>query len=96
MDNQKDGNMKGMILKALRMENEVVSGEILSSILGISRVSVWKHIKKLKELGYKIEATPKGYRLTGKSDFLYPWEFPKRSSKIHYYHKTASTMNLAA
>lgn len=87
--------MKGRILNVLKMENDVVSGEMLSSKLSVSRVSVWKHIKKLKELGYKIKATPKGYRITGKSDFLYPWEFPERSTRIHYYHKTASTMDIA-
>jgi BirA family biotin operon repressor/biotin-[acetyl-CoA-carboxylase] ligase len=51
--------MKGQILKILRMQKAVVSGETLSSHLGVSRVSIWKHIKKLQEFGYHVQATPK-------------------------------------
>ncbi|MDP3286602.1 MAG: HTH domain-containing protein, partial [Desulfobacterales bacterium] len=39
--------MKGRILSILRAENGIVSGETISSALGISRVSIWKHIHKL-------------------------------------------------
>ena len=70
--------MKGKILTELRSCKDIVSGEYLSSILGISRVSVWKHIKKLQELGYKIDASPKGYRLAEEKDALFHWEFPER------------------
>jgi BirA family biotin operon repressor/biotin-[acetyl-CoA-carboxylase] ligase len=87
--------MKEKILNILRAEKEVVSGEDLSSRLGVSRVSVWKHIKKLQEVGYSIEATPKGYVLTGTPDVLYPWEFGDRASKIHYFDAVDSTMNIA-
>ena len=87
--------MKEKILNILRAEKEVVSGEDLSSRLGVSRVSVWKHIKKLQEAGYTIEATPKGYVLTGTPDVLYPWEFGDRASKIHYFDAVDSTMNIA-
>ena len=42
----------------------VVSGEELSTHLNVSRTAVWKHIKSLKDLGYRIEAVPsQGYRL---------------------------------
>jgi BirA family biotin operon repressor/biotin-[acetyl-CoA-carboxylase] ligase len=87
--------MKGKILKILRAEKDVVSGEDLSSRLGISRVSVWKHIKKLQEIGYHIEATAKGYFLVGTPDVLYPWEFGDRESKIHYFDAVDSTMDIA-
>ena len=87
--------MKEKILNKLRAEKEVVYGEDLSSRLGVSRVSVWKHIKKLQEVGYSIEATPKGYVLTGTPDVLYPWEFGDRASKIHYFDAVDSTMNIA-
>jgi BirA family transcriptional regulator, biotin operon repressor / biotin---[acetyl-CoA-carboxylase] ligase len=53
----------------------VVSGEDLSSALHVSRTAVWKHIKSLKELGYKIEAVPSvGYRLLAVPDLLLPAE----------------------
>ena len=87
--------MKGKILKILRMQKAVVSGETLSSQLGVSRVSIWKHIKKLQEFGYHVRATPKGYRLISTPDALYPWEFANRESKIHYFDEVASTMDVA-
>ena len=87
--------MKRKILNILRSEKEVVSGENLSDRLGISRVSVWKHIKKLQEVGYHIEATPKGYFLVSTPDVLYPWEFSDRESKIHYFDAVDSTMDIA-
>jgi BirA family biotin operon repressor/biotin-[acetyl-CoA-carboxylase] ligase len=87
--------MKGQILKILRAESDVVSGERLSAYLKISRVSVWKHIKKLREFGYHIQATPKGYRMINDPDVLYPWEFGDRELKIHYFDKVTSTMDVA-
>lgn len=87
--------MKGQILSILRRETGVVSGEVLSIHLGISRVSVWKHIKKLQEVGYDIKATPKGYRLVRVPDVLYPWEFGDKEPKIHYFDEVDSTMDIA-
>jgi BirA family transcriptional regulator, biotin operon repressor / biotin---[acetyl-CoA-carboxylase] ligase len=87
--------MKGQILKILRAESAVVSGETLSAHLKISRVSIWKHIQKLREFGYHILATPKGYRLTNDPDVLYPWEFGDRELKIHYFEDVTSTMDVA-
>jgi len=87
--------VKGKILNILRDEKNVVSGEVLSDRLGISRVSIWKHIKKLREIGYPIEATSKGYCLISRPDVLYPWEFGDRESKIHYFDAVDSTMDVA-
>lgn len=87
--------MKSKILNILRKEKSIVSGETLSRHLKISRVSIWKHIGKLKEFGYQIESTPKGYRLISSPDVLYPWEFPGRESKIHYFEEVESTMDIA-
>jgi len=87
--------VKGKILNILRDEKNVVSGEVLSDRLGISRVSIWKHIKKLREIGYPIEATSKGYCLISAPDVLYPWEFGDRESKIHYFDAVDSTMDVA-
>jgi len=87
--------LKGRILTILRSENGIVSGEKISSELGISRVSIWKHIHKLQESGYNIISTPKGYRLISSPDAVFPWEFPGRESKIHYFPEVTSTMDIA-
>lgn len=53
----------------------IVSGEELSGVLQVSRTAVWKHIKSLKDLGYRIEAVPsQGYRLVASPDLLIPAE----------------------
>ncbi len=87
--------MKGKILDTLRKEGGVVSGEALSSMLGVSRVTIWKHIQKLQDIGYPIESTPKGYRLSGSPDLLFPWEFPGREDRVHFFPELPSTMNVA-
>lgn len=87
--------MKGRILNILRSENGIVSGEVISSALGISRVSIWKHIHKLQEAGYDIRPTTTGYQLIGSPDALFPWEFPGKEEKIHYYPEVSSTMDIA-
>jgi BirA family biotin operon repressor/biotin-[acetyl-CoA-carboxylase] ligase len=87
--------MKGQLLKILREKKQVVSGEVLSAALGISRVAIWKHVRKLQELGYQIVSTPRGYRLESSPDNLFSWEFPGRESKIHYFPVVTSTMDIA-
>ena len=87
--------MKSQILKILRNNESIVSGQTLSADLGISRVSIWKHIQKLQALGYDIAATAKGYRLENSPDAPYPWEFPDWKFKIHYYSELTSTMERA-
>ena len=87
--------MRGKILQILRTCENVISGEAISTELGISRVSVWKHIQKLKSLGYDIDAGPTGYRLKCSPDALYSWEFGHRSSAIHYFEEIPSTMDTA-
>jgi BirA family transcriptional regulator, biotin operon repressor / biotin---[acetyl-CoA-carboxylase] ligase len=52
-----------------------VSGEELSKKLKVSRTSVWKHIRGLREEGYEIESSPRlGYRLLSAPDLLLPVE----------------------
>ena len=87
--------MKAAILNALRKSRAVVSGEHLSAELGTSRVTVWKHIQKLQELGYAIASTPRGYQLSNSPDTPFPWEFPGREDRIHYYPRVESTMTVA-
>ena len=64
--------MKEEILKMLKDSNgNFVSGEDLSSELGVSRAAVWKNINQLKALGYVFEsASRKGYRLMESPDIL--------------------------
>ncbi|MFW6241106.1 MAG: biotin--[acetyl-CoA-carboxylase] ligase, partial [Thermodesulfobacteriota bacterium] len=91
--------MKGRIVQLLReppqTEDVVVSGETLRTGLGVSRVTVWKHIRSLGEMGYEIAATPKGYRLLSSPDIPYPWEFPGREDRVHYFPELDSTMTVA-
>ncbi|MCJ7575325.1 MAG: biotin--[acetyl-CoA-carboxylase] ligase [Dehalococcoidia bacterium] len=87
--------MKGQILEALRERTHYVSGEALSHQLGTSRVSIWKHIRGLKEDGYVIEASAKGYRLVSSPDLLLPYEFPGLEQRIHYFPEIGSTMDAA-
>jgi BirA family biotin operon repressor/biotin-[acetyl-CoA-carboxylase] ligase len=87
--------MKDRILKILKQDKTVVSGQSISAQLGISRVSVWKHIQKLQALGYDIPATASGYRLENSPDIPYPWEFPGWESRLIYHPELPSTMAVA-
>ncbi|HCW52186.1 MAG TPA: biotin--[acetyl-CoA-carboxylase] ligase [Clostridium sp.] len=63
--------MEEKIINILKSSNDYVSGEYLSNELNVSRTSVWKHIKKLKSKGYKIEGiSNKGYKLIQSPDKL--------------------------
>jgi BirA family biotin operon repressor/biotin-[acetyl-CoA-carboxylase] ligase len=87
--------MKAEILKILRAEKENVSGEMFSLALGVSRVSIWKHIQKLREAGYDIETSRKGYRLIHSPDVPFSWELAERASRVHYFEEASSTMEIA-
>ena len=83
-------------------QSEFLSGEKLSKSLSLSRTAVWKNIKKLKSLGYKIESRPKsGYRLQQSTDLLVPWEVSDGlqtdiiGRKIYYFGTIDSTQNFA-
>jgi BirA family biotin operon repressor/biotin-[acetyl-CoA-carboxylase] ligase len=87
--------MKGQILDALRESGGYLSGEMLSRGLGVSRVSIWKHIRSLKKDGYVVEASPRGYMLISSPDLLLPYEFPHLEQRIHYFPEIGSTMDAA-
>ena len=87
--------MKGQILSALRERGGYLSGVTLSQQLGISRVSIWKHIRGMAEDGYVIEASPRGYKLVSSPDRLLPYEFPDSEQRIHYFPEIDSTMDVA-
>jgi len=83
-------------------DSEYLSGQDLSDVLKISRVAVWKHIKKIKTLGYKIESKQKlGYRLVTNTEKLLPWEIIKNlktdliGKRVYYFEEIDSTQNFA-
>lgn len=88
--------MKRRILQHLRNAPDVVSGEHLSTLLGVSRVAVWKHIRSLQAAGYPIASSPRGYRFDlAAPDLLRPWEFPGREDRMHCFDAVSSTMDIA-
>ncbi|PHR23183.1 MAG: biotin--[acetyl-CoA-carboxylase] ligase [Desulfotalea sp.] len=87
--------MKSKILHLLKEGTDIISGEELSSQLQVSRVTIWKHIKALQQMGYEIISGPKGYSYTADNDFLFPWEFAERQNQIQYFDSLPSTMNKA-
>lgn len=79
-----------------------VSGKLLSNQLGISRVAVWKQIKKLKKLGYLIDTdSRRGYRIISRADILLPTEIYRNldtkyiGKKIYYFQEVNSTNTIA-
>ncbi len=66
------------ILTFLRNSNDYLSGDIISSKLGISRTAVWKYINQLEQKGYGVSKIKgKGYKLTNTPDKLYSWEITR-------------------
>ena len=83
-------------------KSEYLSGQDLSDVLKISRVAVWKHIKKIRSLGYKIESKQQsGYKLIGISDLLLPWEITENlktkfiGKRAYYFDSIDSTQDFA-
>ena len=91
------------VLTFLKTHNtEYLSGQDLSDVLKISRVAVWKHIKKIQSLGYTVESKQKeGYKLTKNSDLLLPWEIisgiktKNLGQQAYYFDVIDSTQNQA-
>ena len=83
-------------------DSEYLSGQDLSDVLKISRDAVWKHIKKIQTLGYKIESKQKlGYRLIDNTEKLLPWEITRDlktqliGKRVYYFEEIDSTQNFA-
>ncbi|MCP4746794.1 MAG: biotin--[acetyl-CoA-carboxylase] ligase [Desulfobacteraceae bacterium] len=87
--------MKSEIYDLLSQSSSIVSGEVISNHLGVSRVAVWKHIQQMQAAGFEIESTAKGYILKSIPDTLFSWQFGKRSNKIHAFNEVSSTMEKA-
>lgn len=79
-----------------------VSGEKISKELGITRSMVWKEIKELKKLGYKIKASSRlGYQFVSSPDKLFADEIQYKlgakwmGKRIFSYQELDSTNNAA-
>jgi len=91
------------ILNVLRhSKDSYVSGEELCKLADISRAAIWKHIEKLREEGYDIEAVPHlGYKLVAIPDSLIPSEIKWRlktkvfGRSVISYRKVDSTNIIA-
>ncbi|MFA4988148.1 MAG: biotin--[acetyl-CoA-carboxylase] ligase [Candidatus Omnitrophota bacterium] len=94
--------MKEKILAYLKGKHDYMSGDDISSRLGISRQGLWKHIQELKDTGYDIVAVPHlGYRLESSPDRLSGLEVSHGldtkfiARKVHYFDYLSSTMDFA-
>ena len=83
-------------------ESEYLSGQDLSDVLKISRVAVWKHIEKIRSLGYRIDSKQKrGYKFVNRTKKLLPWEITKKiksefvGRRVYYFDEIDSTQNYA-
>lgn len=94
--------MKNKILTLLENSNNYISGEKLSNYLGVSRNSIWKHINKLKEEGYIIDAIKnKGYKLIKSPDIIdfssvNKFLSTKTLGRKFYYFKEINSTNTVA
>jgi BirA family biotin operon repressor/biotin-[acetyl-CoA-carboxylase] ligase len=94
--------MKSKILEILEKKGSYVSGEEISKEIGISRAAIWKHIKKLRELGYEIESkTNEGYKLIKSPEKQIEFELERLldtkiiGKKILFFEEVDSTNNKA-
>lgn len=94
--------MKNKVINLLRNNNEYISGEYISEVLGVSRNSVWKHINSLKKDGYIIDAIRnKGYKIIktpNNIDFNSVSEFlnTKNLGRNYFYYKVIDSTNIKA
>jgi BirA family biotin operon repressor/biotin-[acetyl-CoA-carboxylase] ligase len=86
-------NVNRSILSLLNREKPL-SGESMAAQLGMSRVAIWKRIKKLQEEGYPISSGHGGYMLTSSPLLPLPDLFPESFPlPVHYKPLTSSTMD---
>lgn len=88
------------ILKLLKETPGIISGETLAKELGVSRVAIWKAIKRLKAKGYALSIHKKGYLLEERDFFLKEDLDNLISSSLlfreaYLYNEVSSTMDIA-
>jgi BirA family biotin operon repressor/biotin-[acetyl-CoA-carboxylase] ligase len=93
--------VKEKIVDSLRKSKDWISGEILASNFGISRSAVWKHIRELRALGYKIDSGRKGYKLIFSPNVPYGFEVKNYlktkflGKEFHWFSSLDSTQDVA-
>lgn len=95
--------MRDEVLEFLRQnQGGFVSGQDMSKACHVSRTAIWKHIKALRQKGYKIESyTKRGYRLLEEPDLLSPLAMKQILKtdvfgKRYVYMDTTESTNLEA
>ena len=95
-------SISALLLLLKSHQTEYLSGQDLSDVLKISRVAIWKYIKKIRSLGYKIESKQHlGYKLTDFTDQLVPWEITDNlrtkllGKRVYYFETIDSTQAFA-
>jgi len=99
----KDEELEARILRLFKKSRgSFLSGEDISAQMKITRSAVWKHIEKLRTLGYEFDAVPHlGYSLRKVPDKVYDFEIASSidsgllGKSIVYYDSVDST-NTAA
>lgn len=93
--------MRESILRALKQEGHV-SGEVLGKRLNISRTAVWKHVKELRQKGYRIDSSTRtGYSFIKGPDLLLSEEISPGldthiiGKQILYREEVTSTQDIA-
>jgi BirA family transcriptional regulator, biotin operon repressor / biotin---[acetyl-CoA-carboxylase] ligase len=88
-------NNSSRVLEILRANRgKTLSGELISSSLGISRSAVWKQIKTLREKGYRINARSRsGYCLEEEPDQL---DQETLTASAIIYRESVDSTNLVA
>lgn len=101
----KDPRPELTVLQALLDADDtgVVSGADLARRLGVSRVSVWQYLERLREQGFEIESLhARGYRLAARPAFLHPALIDAHrhaapgAPRIHFLDTVGSTNDEAA
>lgn len=84
-------------LEILRSSSNPIAASLLAGELGISRVALWKMVRKLQELAYPIHTGREGYLLAEDQDpdLLCPWELGAFGFRTAWFPETSSTMEEA-
>ena len=88
---------KERVLQLLKHSNTILSGETIAQQLHVSRTAIWKAIRELERIGYKIEHLANGYRFI-QSNLLEAEEIAFAhlpAQQIFIAKETESTMKLA-
>lgn len=88
-----------LLAALLETEGDYVSGTHLAKLVGLSRVAVWQHMEKMREMGFGFEAVrARGYRLTDKpsslnADLIAAYLAPRKLSYHLRVHATVDSTN---